>query len=166
MSCGRLSKGLEEFMRVARLRASLKEVLAHPFIAADEKKRMIHSALGEYSTPLLERFFYSLGVQAAVGSSVSDRARVPGRSGSLYERPVAARANRVPHGGSSKSRTSEKAGDLAQVQSSDGCAGRLAAHRRARHPNQRFCHRSKFERAAEEAGKQQLTRRSFYGYSF
>jgi F-type H+-transporting ATPase subunit delta len=31
--------------------------LSHPFIAGEEKRRMIHSALGEYATPLLERFF-------------------------------------------------------------------------------------------------------------
>jgi F-type H+-transporting ATPase subunit delta len=50
-------QGLEEMVRVARLRKSLKEVLAHPFISSEEKERMIHSALGEYATPLLERFF-------------------------------------------------------------------------------------------------------------
>jgi F-type H+-transporting ATPase subunit delta len=49
-------QGLEEFVRIARLRGSLKQILAHPFIAVDEKKRIIHSALGEYATPLLERF--------------------------------------------------------------------------------------------------------------
>jgi F-type H+-transporting ATPase subunit delta len=53
-------QGLEEFIRVARLRSSLKQILAHPFIAVEEKKRMIHSALGEYSTPLLERFLLLL----------------------------------------------------------------------------------------------------------
>ena len=53
-------QGLEEFIRVARLRGSLKGILSHPFISPDEKKRMIHSALGEYSTPLLERFLLLL----------------------------------------------------------------------------------------------------------
>jgi F-type H+-transporting ATPase subunit delta len=53
-------QGLEEFIRVARLRASIKQILAHPFIAVDEKKGMIRSALGEYATPLLERFLYLL----------------------------------------------------------------------------------------------------------
>jgi F-type H+-transporting ATPase subunit delta len=53
-------QGLEEFIRVARLRGSLKQVLAHPFITPDEKKRMIHAALGEYATPLLERFLQLL----------------------------------------------------------------------------------------------------------
>src|SRR5438552_3663885 len=53
-------QGLDEFIRIARLRGSLKQVLAHPFIAVDEKKRMIGSALGEYATPLLERFLYLL----------------------------------------------------------------------------------------------------------
>src|SRR5258708_5111686 len=53
-------QGLEEFIRVARLRGSLKQILAHPFIAVDEKKRMIRSALGEYATPLLERFLFLL----------------------------------------------------------------------------------------------------------
>jgi F-type H+-transporting ATPase subunit delta len=53
-------QGLDEFVRVARLRGSLTKILSHPFIAVDEKKRMIHSALGEYATPLLERFFFLL----------------------------------------------------------------------------------------------------------
>jgi F-type H+-transporting ATPase subunit delta len=53
-------QGLEEFIRIARLRGSLKLILAHPFIAVEEKKRMIRSALGEYATPLLERFLFLL----------------------------------------------------------------------------------------------------------
>jgi F-type H+-transporting ATPase subunit delta len=53
-------QGIEEFVRVARLRSSLKEILGHPFIGVEEKKRMIRSALGEYSTPLLERFLFLL----------------------------------------------------------------------------------------------------------
>ncbi len=53
-------QGLEEFIRIARLRGSLKQILAHPFIALDEKKRMVRSALGEYATPLLERFLQLL----------------------------------------------------------------------------------------------------------
>jgi len=53
-------QGLEEFVRVSRLRGSLRQILSHPFIGADEKKRMIRSALGEYATPLLERFLYLL----------------------------------------------------------------------------------------------------------
>jgi F-type H+-transporting ATPase subunit delta len=56
-------QGLEEFIRVARLRGSLKAILSHPFIAPDEKKRMIRSALGEYATPLLERFLQLLVVR-------------------------------------------------------------------------------------------------------
>jgi len=53
-------QGLEEFVRVAKLRASVRQVLAHPFISVDEKTRMIHSALGEFATPLLERFLMLL----------------------------------------------------------------------------------------------------------
>jgi F-type H+-transporting ATPase subunit delta len=53
-------QGLEEFIRVARLRSSLKAILSHPFIAPDEKKRVVRSALGEYATPLLERFLQLL----------------------------------------------------------------------------------------------------------
>jgi F-type H+-transporting ATPase subunit delta len=53
-------QGLEEFIRIARLRGSLKAILSHPFISPDEKKRMIRAALGEYTTPLLERFFQLL----------------------------------------------------------------------------------------------------------
>ena len=53
-------QGLQEFVRVARLRGSLTKVLSHPFISADEKKQMIHSTLGEFATPLLERFLQLL----------------------------------------------------------------------------------------------------------
>src|SRR5271157_3978392 len=53
-------EGLEEFVRVARLRGSLIQVLSHPFIARDEKKRLIHASLGEYAMELLERFFLLL----------------------------------------------------------------------------------------------------------
>src|SRR5258708_10443948 len=53
-------QGLDEFIRIARLRVSLKAILTHPFIAPAEKKRMIHAALGEYATPLLERFLQLL----------------------------------------------------------------------------------------------------------
>ncbi|MFA5975036.1 MAG: ATP synthase F1 subunit delta [Elusimicrobiota bacterium] len=53
-------EGLEEFIRVLRLRVSLRDVLTHPFIASDGKKRLIHSVLGKWATPLLERFFYLL----------------------------------------------------------------------------------------------------------
>jgi len=53
-------QGLQEMARVTKLRASLNEVLAHPFIGSDEKKKILHSALGEYATPLLERFFLLL----------------------------------------------------------------------------------------------------------
>jgi F-type H+-transporting ATPase subunit delta len=53
-------QGLEEIVRVCRLRRSLKEILVHPFIPSQEKQRMIHSALGEYSTPLLEQFLFLL----------------------------------------------------------------------------------------------------------
>ena len=53
-------QGLEEFIRVARLRASLSQILSHPFIAVEEKKRMIHSSLGDRATPLLERFLLLL----------------------------------------------------------------------------------------------------------
>jgi len=53
-------EGLEEFVRVARLRESLIQVLSHPFIAEDEKKRLIHAALGNGATALLERFLLLL----------------------------------------------------------------------------------------------------------
>ena len=53
-------QGLEEFIRIARLRGSLKAILSQPFIAPEDKKRMIRSALGEYATPLLERFLQLL----------------------------------------------------------------------------------------------------------
>jgi len=53
-------QGLDEFVRVARLRGSLLQVLSHPFIGVDEKRRMIQSSLGGDGTPLLERFFLML----------------------------------------------------------------------------------------------------------
>lgn len=59
-------EGLEEFVRVARLPAGrqacamLLQVLSHPFIAADEKKRLIHATLGESAMPLVERFLLLL----------------------------------------------------------------------------------------------------------
>lgn len=49
-------QGLEEFVRVSRIKASLKQILSHPGISLSEKKSVIHSSLGEYKTPLLERF--------------------------------------------------------------------------------------------------------------
>jgi F-type H+-transporting ATPase subunit delta len=53
-------QGLDEFIRVAHLRGSLSQILSHPFISIEEKRRMIHSSLGEYATPLLERFLLLL----------------------------------------------------------------------------------------------------------
>jgi F-type H+-transporting ATPase subunit delta len=53
-------QGLEEFIRVARLRASLNQILSHPFISIEEKRKVISSSLGEYATPLLERFLLVL----------------------------------------------------------------------------------------------------------
>lgn len=50
-------QGLEEFVRVSRIKPSLKQILMHPGITADEKRRVTHSALGEYVTPMLEVFF-------------------------------------------------------------------------------------------------------------
>lgn len=49
-------QGLEEILRVSRQQRSLREVLGHPFIAVNEKERMVRTALGEYATPLLEQF--------------------------------------------------------------------------------------------------------------
>jgi len=56
-------QGLEEIARIIRLRDSLKDILSHPFITPGEKQRMIHSALGEYATPLLEKFLFLLVVK-------------------------------------------------------------------------------------------------------
>jgi len=53
-------EGLEEFLRVARLRGDLARILSHPFISIDEKRGMIHSALGSRAAPLLERFLLLL----------------------------------------------------------------------------------------------------------
>ncbi len=53
-------QGLQEIARITKLRGSLKDILQHPFIPLEDKKRILQSALGEYSTPLLERFFLLL----------------------------------------------------------------------------------------------------------
>jgi len=53
-------QGLEEFIRVARLRGSLIQILSHPFISIEEKRRMVHSSLGDHATPLLDRFLLLL----------------------------------------------------------------------------------------------------------
>ena len=66
-------EGLEEFLRVARLRGDLARILSHPFISADEKRGMIHSALGSRAAPLVERFFlllvekHRIGLLSAIG---------------------------------------------------------------------------------------------------
>lgn len=49
-------QGLEEIVRVGLKKPSLRQVLSHPSISADEKKGMMHSVMSEYATPLLERF--------------------------------------------------------------------------------------------------------------
>ena len=49
-------QGLEEMVRTKKFYDSLRRILSHPFIAILEKQKLIHAALGEYATPLLERF--------------------------------------------------------------------------------------------------------------
>jgi F-type H+-transporting ATPase subunit delta len=49
-------QGLEEIAHIIRLRDSLRRILIQPFIPLQEKQKLIHSSLGEYATPLLERF--------------------------------------------------------------------------------------------------------------
>ena len=49
-------QGLEEVVRVTKARDSINRILMQPFITPAEKQKLIHSALGEYATPLLERF--------------------------------------------------------------------------------------------------------------
>jgi len=50
-------QGLEEITRIIRVRGSLRGILMQPFISPGEKEKLVHSVLGEYATPLLERFF-------------------------------------------------------------------------------------------------------------
>ena len=57
-------QGLEEIARVVRARDSLKRILVQPFIAVAEKQKLIHATLGEYATPLLERFLEFVGAEA------------------------------------------------------------------------------------------------------
>jgi F-type H+-transporting ATPase subunit delta len=49
-------QGLDEVERIIGARESLRRILSHPFIVSQEKQKLIHSVLGEYATPLLERF--------------------------------------------------------------------------------------------------------------
>ncbi len=49
-------QGLTEILRLAKSRASLTQILRQPFISAAEKQKLLHSVLGEFATPLLERF--------------------------------------------------------------------------------------------------------------
>jgi F-type H+-transporting ATPase subunit delta len=53
-------QGLEEVSRIIRVRESLQRILVQPFITQGEKQKLIHSTLGEYATPLLERFLQML----------------------------------------------------------------------------------------------------------
>jgi F-type H+-transporting ATPase subunit delta len=49
-------QGLEELSRIIHARDSLRAILMQPFIASPEKQKLVHASLGEYATPLLERF--------------------------------------------------------------------------------------------------------------
>lgn len=53
-------QGLEEIIRIAGVRPRLAQVLRHPFIGIEEKRVMIRAAMGEFATPLLERFLTML----------------------------------------------------------------------------------------------------------
>ncbi|OGR89530.1 MAG: ATP synthase F1 subunit delta [Elusimicrobia bacterium RIFCSPLOWO2_01_FULL_59_12] len=53
MAC---QQGLEEIARIVKARDSLRRILLQPFISPAEKEKLVHSILGEYATPLLERF--------------------------------------------------------------------------------------------------------------
>jgi F-type H+-transporting ATPase subunit delta len=60
-------QGLEELLRVTHARASLREILMQPFIASPEKQKLLHASLGEYATPLLERFLSLLVRSRRIG---------------------------------------------------------------------------------------------------
>lgn len=49
-------QGLAEILRITKSRSSLAQILGQPFISTAEKQKLVHAALGEFSTPLLERF--------------------------------------------------------------------------------------------------------------
>ena len=53
-------QGLEEITRVVRAKESIRRILIQPFISPAEKQKLVHSALGEYATPLFERFLNML----------------------------------------------------------------------------------------------------------
>jgi F-type H+-transporting ATPase subunit delta len=53
-------QGLEQLLLSTRSKTTLNDVFMHPMISLQEKQRMLHSVLGEFSTPLLEHFFVYL----------------------------------------------------------------------------------------------------------
>ena len=49
-------EGLGEFVRVARLRPSLSQILSQPFVSPRDKEGLIRAVLGANASPLLVRF--------------------------------------------------------------------------------------------------------------
>jgi F-type H+-transporting ATPase subunit delta len=49
-------QGLHAFVRIMKQRETMPELLAHPTVTQTEKNGMLRTALGEFATPLLERF--------------------------------------------------------------------------------------------------------------
>ena len=53
-------QGLEQMLQSTHAKLTLKDVFRHPLISLPEKQRLLHSVLGEFSTPLLDSFFVYL----------------------------------------------------------------------------------------------------------
>ncbi len=53
-------QGLTEMLRLLRTQGKLTDILTHPFIGLPEKEQLIRTALGEFASPLLERFLILL----------------------------------------------------------------------------------------------------------
>ena len=49
-------QGMEEIARIVRARDSLRRVVMQPFITSAEKEKLVRDAMGEFATPLMERF--------------------------------------------------------------------------------------------------------------
>jgi F-type H+-transporting ATPase subunit delta len=61
------TQGLSQATKALRTKRSVQDVLVHPFITPAEKKGVVNSVLGEFKTPLLERFLMLLVEKRRIG---------------------------------------------------------------------------------------------------
>jgi F-type H+-transporting ATPase subunit delta len=60
-------QGLQAFVRITKQQAALPELFAHPGITQQEKSGILRTSLGEFATPLLERFLMLLVERGRLG---------------------------------------------------------------------------------------------------